>query len=157
MRISIPGMVLTVVLYCVEFLLFTYYVIGCHSYIASWHNMMNETRNFIDEVIDTREITEQMEEDFALALASGDIVYRANIYREIKKIDPDPTNLGTVGSVGGTITTWITTDNYSKFNTGDRIVVETEPVSVGPYEAIANLLLRLPTQRTKVVKSARVR
>lgn len=157
MRISIPGMVLTVVLYCVEFLLFTYYVIGCHSYISSWHNMMNETRNFIDEVIDTREVTEQMEADFALALASGDIVYRANIYREIKKIDPDPTNLGTVGSVGGTITTWITTDNYSKFNTGDRIVVETEPVSVGPYEVIANLLLRLPTQRTKVVKSARIR
>lgn len=118
---------------------------------------MNETRNFIDEVIDTREVTEQMEADFALALASGDIVYRANIYREIKKIDPDPTNLGTVGSVGGTITTWITTDNYSKFNTGDRIVVETEPVSVGPYEVIANLLLRLPTQRTKVVKSARIR
>lgn len=157
MRMSIPGLVLVVVMYCVEFILFTYYVIGCHSYISSWHTMMNETRNFIDEVIDTREITPQMEEDFALALSSSDIVYHAEIYREIKKIDPDPTNLGTPTTVGGTITTWIATDDYHTFNTGDRIVVEATPVSVGPYEAIANIILGLPADRTKVVKSARVR
>lgn len=157
MRMSIPGLVLVVVMYCVEFILFTYYVIGCHSYISSWHSMMNETRNFIDEVIDTREITPTMEADFALALASNDVVYHANIYREIKKIDPDPSNLGTPTSVGGTITTWIVTDDHSKFNTGDRIVVETTPISVGPYEAIANIILRLPADTTKVVKAARVR
>lgn len=157
MRVSVPGLVLVVVMYCVEFLLFTYYVIGCHSYIASWHTMMNETRNFIDEVIDTREITPQMEEDFALALASGDVVYHADIYREIKKIDPDPANLGSATKVGGTVTSWVVVDDYSKFNTGDRIVVEASPVSVGPYEAIANLILRLPADKAKIVKSARVR
>lgn len=157
MRMSVPGIVLVVAMYCVEFILFTYYVVGCHAYIASWHNMMNETRNFIDEVIDTREITPQMEEDFALALASNDVVYHAEIYREIKKIDPDPMNLGTPTTVGGTVTSWIVTDNYSKFNTGDRVVVETTPVSVGPYEAIANIVLRLPADTSRVVKSARVR
>lgn len=157
MRISIPGLCLVVAMYCVEFLLFTYYVIGCHSYISSWHMMLNSTRDFVDEVIDTREITPQMEQDFNLALASGEVVYRAEIYREVKKIDPDPLNLGTDTTTGGTVTSWITVDDYSTFNTGDRITVETQAVSVGPYEAIANLILRLPADTSKIVKQARVR
>lgn len=157
MRISIPGIVLAVAVYCVEFLLFTYYVIGCHQYISSWHMMLNNTRDFVDEVIDTREITDQMLTDFHMALASGEVVYTANIYREIKKIDPDPTNLGTEAVAGGTITRWIAVDDISTFTTGDRVIVEVQPVSVGPFEAVANLILRIPANSGKITKCARVR
>lgn len=151
MRFSVPGIALAIVLYAIEFLGFTFYVAGCHQYITSYHFMLNETRNFVDDVIDTKEITPQMLEDFNIALASSEVVYSAEIYRYIRTVNPDPVHSGQ------TITRWTMVDDSSKFNSGDRIQVVCTPVSVGAYQAIANTFLHLPMDRTTIIKTARVR
>lgn len=151
MRFSVPGVALALILYAIEFLGFTFYVAGAHQYITSYHVMLNETRNFVDDVIDTKEITPQMLEDFNIALASSEVVYSAEIYRYIRTVNPDPVH------PGQTVTTWTMVDDSTKFNTGDRVQVICTPVTIGPYQAIARSFLHLPMDSTKIIKTARVR
>ncbi|WP_289749760.1 hypothetical protein [Bacteroides acidifaciens] len=151
MRFSIPGVALAVILYAIEFLGFTFYVAGAHQYITSYHAMLNETRDFVDDVIDTKEITPQMLEEFNIALASHEVVYSAEIFRFIRTVNPDPVH------PGQTVTIWTLVDDSTTFNSGDRIQVICTPVSVGPYQAIARSFLRLPADNTKIVKTARIR
>lgn len=151
MQFSIPGVVLAICIYVMNFVIFPFYVIGCHSYIQSYHSMLNETRDFVDEVIDTREITDTMIEDFNYALSSHDVVYTAQIFRKVKTINPDPVH------PGQTITSYTIVDDYKTFNTGDRITVICEPITVGPYQSITRMLLHLPLDEQKIQKTARVR
>lgn len=151
MRFSVPGVALAVILYAIEFLGFTFYVVGAHQYITSYHKMLNETRDFVDDVIDIKEITPQMLEDFNISLASNEVVYSAEIYRYIRTVNPDPVH------PGQTVTTWTLVDDSTKFNTGDRIQVVCTPVTIGPFQAMARSFLHLPVDRTKIVKTARIR
>lgn len=151
MQFSIPGIVLAIAMYVMNFIIFPFYVIGCHSYIQSWHSMLNETRDFVDEVIDTREITDVMMEDFNFALSSHDVVYSATILRYVKTVNPDPNR------VGETITSYTVVDDTKTYMTGDRITVICEPVTVGAYQSITRMLLHLPLDEQKVEKTARIR
>lgn len=151
MQFSIPGLILSICISVMNFIIFPFYVIGCHSYVQSWHAMLNETRNFVDEVIDTREITDTMIEDFNFALSSYDVVYSAQIYRKVKTINPDPVH------PGQTITSYTIVDDYSTFNTGDRVTVICEPVTIGFYQSVTRALLHLPMDDQKIEKTARVR
>jgi len=151
MRQSIPGLALGIILFGFQLIFMSFYVVGTHSQIKAYHEMMNDTRDFIDGVIDSGQITDQMKVDYNMALASHQIVYAARIYRQVKVVNPDPINKGQ------TITNWVVVDDSSIFNTGDRITVVCEPVSVGPYQAIAQMMLSLPADSNKIQLSARVR
>lgn len=151
MNFSISGIALAIAIYFMNFILFPFYVAGCHEYIQSWHYMLNETRDFVDEVIDTREITPTMQEDFNYAMSSHSVVYSATIYRKVKTINPDPVH------PGQTITTYTVVDDYSKFNTGDRITVTCVPITVGVYQSVTRMFLRLPLDSQEIELTARIR
>lgn len=151
MRQSVAGLALGIILFGFQLIFMSFYVVGVHSNIKAYHEMMNDTRDFVDGVIDSGQITDQMRADYNMALASHQIIYAAQIYRQVKVVNPDPINSGQ------TITSWVVVDDSSTFNTGDRITVICEPVSVGPYQAIAQMLLSLPADSNKIQISARVR
>lgn len=79
----------------------------------------NEIVTFIDEVRDTRTITEEMLADVNLAVNSYGMSIQLNITRYAKVVNPDPRK-----GDGSTYTSYVAADDFHNFATGDRIKVE---------------------------------
>lgn len=85
-------------------------------------SIINEMSMFIDEVIDTKQITKQQMSDFQLGCNSYGPVVQIEIRRYVKTIDPDPKN------PGKTYTTYVMSDDNEHYNQGDHIQVTVHTV-----------------------------
>ncbi|MBQ2885838.1 MAG: hypothetical protein IJE43_19105 [Alphaproteobacteria bacterium] len=106
--------------------------IGLIQWARSQSEALSYTRELIDGVIDTRLLTEDMLEDYALNMASASELYEFNITRKEKCIMPDPKH------PGKTYTTYIVVDDISQYNQGDKIIVEVKPVGTNMYQKFSS-------------------
>jgi hypothetical protein len=83
--------------------------------------MIDEMTMFMDDVADTRQITDSALEDFQLGVSSYGQLVKITINRYAKTVDPDPVT-------GGTYTTYVYADNNKKYNQGDHIQVEVQTI-----------------------------
>lgn len=123
---AISMIILTLVLVVTPF-----YLISIAENVRSDYAVMSETRNLIDEVIDSRTLTDDMLADYNLALASQSDAYRATITREVKVVNPDPQNPGNPSDPndkGSYYTSYQVVDDNRTYNQGDRIVVDIDTV-----------------------------
>jgi hypothetical protein len=151
MRMNIPGLALSMIIMVLMLLVCPLYYIGIIEMARSQEIVLAETRNVIDRVIDTREFTDEMREDYMLALASQSTYYRATITRECKVIDPDPVNPGKTRS------SYLIADDTSKYVQGDIITIEVNIVGQNFFQTIARSFLGLAIREDNVRLSARVR
>lgn len=110
-----------------------------------------DTRTFIDKVIDTRQISEDMLSDYNLALASKSTYYVATIKREVKVTNPVP------GNPGETYVTYMTVDNIDSWEQGDIITVEVEAVGLNYFQIIARSFFYMLFEDRSFTYSGRIR
>lgn len=149
MKISIPSLILSVIVVFVGLIIMPLYYISVVQWRNDYETIHNEARNLVDKIIDTREYTDVMEEDFNLAIATLNNTFTAKVTREVKVVNPD--------GAGGTYTTYIVTDDNDEYAQGDFVTVTVEQVGVSPWQALSLRLLGVNSYRDKVVYSGRVR
>lgn len=137
MRSSVPSTIFTVLILFLSLIVLPIYFIS----IIDWRDDMNTvqtaSRNFVDKVIDTGHITDDMVADMNLQLASCSSTFTWTIYKEAKVTNPDPAH------PGQTITTWEYTecDFDTEFATGDIIEIEVDQVTINLFQRISATML----------------
>jgi len=124
---------------------------GAVQWARSESEAIANTRNLIDEVIDTRELTEDTLADFNIKMAALSEYYTCEIIRKVKVINPDPLN------PGQTYTTYIIVDDISQYNQGDLIVVNVEQIGGNMYQNLARKLMGSAVQSDTITLCGRVR
>lgn len=123
--------------------------------IVQWAKASSEalayTRDLVDDVIDTRELTDDMLNDYAINMASTAEYYRYEIIRKEKCIMPDPVN------AGQTYSTYIVVDDISKYNQGDKIIVRVDPVGSDMFQTLAVNIMHMTALKDGFVLPGRVR
>lgn len=102
--------------------------------ITDRRSVINECSNLVDEVCDTRTLTEDQLADFNLGVASFGLLLDTEVNRYMKVINPDPNN------PGQTHTSYVLTDNNSTFNQGDLIEVKVDTIG---FTAAQTIVLKL--------------
>jgi len=151
MKTSVVGLVLCVFVVLMGVVVLPMYGMAVHQHLKSETEMMSEVAEFIDEVRDTRVLTDDMIADFNLALAAKTNNYTATITRRIKVTNPDPLNPGEVRS------TYMVTDNISTWEQGDIIIVEVESFGQTPFSVITSRLMGLNVGNSEFRLAGRVR
>lgn len=103
--------------------------------------IMNEMQSFIDETIDSRQITDAQIEDFYLGISGLGPVCAVEIERYVRTVDPDPMNPGEVR------VTYVFTENNRTFSQGDKVKVRVHAISYTGAERLlrSTVGLWLPT------------
>ena len=148
MRNSLTGLIMGIVVVFLSMFVLPLYFIGCVQWRDDMNTVQNSTRNFIDKVIDTRELSEDTVADFNLALASCSSTFSYTIYHEEIVTNPNG---------GSTLTTWIYTDNMVDWNQGDFITVEVKQVSQNFFQRISSMMIGLIYANKSCTMSGMVR
>lgn len=138
MRNSIVSMMISVIIMFVSLIVLPLYFISVIDWRDDMNTIQSACRNFVDEVVDVGQITDQMVADMNLQLASCSSTFNWKISKKTKVTNPDPD-----AALGATLTTWQPTDcNYdTTFSTGDIIIVEVNQVSQNLFQRLSALLL----------------
>lgn len=151
MRNSIVGVILGVIILFIGMVLMPIYYVA----VMNWRDDMNTAqtaaRNFVDSVIDTKEVSEEALTDLNLALATTTCNFNYKYYRETKVVNPN-------GS-GATHTTWQAAEIKSDtiWKTGDIITIEITQTSDGLFQRFAMGFLGMGFNRREVRLSGMVR
>lgn len=85
--------------------------------------ILNEMQAFIDETIDSRQITESQLEDLYLGVSGLGPVVDVEIERYVRTVDPDPKN------PGGIYVTYVYSENTKQFNQGDKVKIRVHAIN----------------------------
>lgn len=151
MRNSIVANVLGVIILFLSLIVLPTYFIG----IINWRDDMNTcqtaARNFVDMVIDNKQITDKAQSDLNLSLASCSSTFTYQYFREEKTTNPD--------GHGGSITTWnyVEVSPDTVWRSGDicTIVITQEGLSI--YQRISSAILGTSYNRIEIRLSGMVR
>lgn len=151
MRSSIIANVLGVIILFLSLIILPTYYIG----IVNWRDDMNTcqtaARNFVDMVIDNKQITEKAMSDLNLSLASCSSTFTYEYYREEKTTNPD--------GHGGSITTWnyVEVEPDTEWRTGDICTIVITQKGMNVYQRIGAAILGTSYNRIEVRLSGMVR
>lgn len=123
--------------------------------IIQWQNSQSQalayTRNVVDEVIDTKVLSDDVLDDYSINMASLSNSYNFTIYRKVKITNPDPVN------AGQTYSTYVTVDDNRTYDQGDLIVIEVTPTGKNVAQSFAQSLLGLRSPSAGFTLPGRVR
>lgn len=113
--------------------------------------IMNEMQSFIDETIDSRQITDQQLADFYLGISGLGPICDVEIERYVRTVDPDPMNPGEV------YVTYVFTEDNRRFNQGDKVKVRVHAISYTSAERLLRSTVGMWLPNIDYTFSARVR
>lgn len=149
MKISVPGIFLSSILIFIAVNVVSIYFIS----VVMWRNdlniVQNETRNYIDKIIDTRTNSIDAEEDYKLALAGCNGTFTYQLLHEAKATNPD--------GKGGTITSWVVTKENTLWNKGDIVSIKVTQESLNLFQKIAANMFGMNFMNTEVNMAGMVR
>ncbi len=153
MRSSPVAIAISIVILFIGLIVLPSYYIG----IVNWRNDMDTAmtagRDFIDKAIDTRQISQDMEDDLNLALAGCSAHFSYSVVREIPITNPTAGNNGKE-----TYTSYIQSENLKEeFQTGDIITIEIKQESDTLFQRIAQTFLSTAYAKKTIRFSAMVR
>ena len=146
MKLSVPALVISTIILFLGFIVMPTYYMGCVQWRDDMTIVQNSTRNFVDQIIDSGQITKDMEADFNLALASCSSMFTYEVVHEVKVTDPDPilddpATPEDESDPYHTITKWVYTEDVVNFNTGDFVTVKVEQITTNFFQRIAANML----------------
>lgn len=112
--------------------------------------LLASTRNVIDEVIDTRQLTDVTLEEFTLDLATVSGYYEADIVRKKMYINPG-------AAPGKEYISYFVVDDNRVYDSGDKIQITVRPVADSYFEAISKTFMGLSLGSSKFTLVGRVR
>lgn len=151
MKTGVIGLVISIIVSSVTLFLGGMFFIGIILNVQSQHSALSYTRNLVDEVIDSRVLTDDMIADYNLALASLSNDYIAEFYREVRMVNPDPAN------PGYTYNSYVITDETEKYKQGDVFTIKVNRVGISIYEVIARQVLGLAIREDEIILAGSVR
>lgn len=148
---DVLGSIFSFIMIIIMLVITPIYYVGIIQWARSEAVVNIETRNLIDEVIDTRFLIDDTLKDYNLSIAALPMNYVITISRKVKVINPDPLN------PGSTYTTYVVVDDISKYEQGDFIVVNLEPVGNNLFQIISKSLMGLSIPSNSFTLAGRVR
>ena len=127
------------------------YYIGIIEWARDETEAIYDARQFIDTVIDTRVVTDDMLADLNLAMAAKSTSFSAKIIRERQLVNPDP------AKPGETYTSYVVTDDIYNWKAGDRITIELTTVGGNAFLNVAKSFLGFMIPQDEIILSGRVR
>lgn len=112
--------------------------------------IINDVTNFIDEVVDSRTITDGMIDDLNVNLASHSMSVDYEIIRYARSVDPDPVHEGEY------YITYLEQDDYN-FAKGDKIQVHVFITSYSTTESLAHKITGMFIKDLDTRITARIR
>jgi hypothetical protein len=119
--------------------------------MTSRRSVLNEVSNFIDEVVDTKTISDDRLADFNLGIASHGLLLNVTVKREKRVTNPDP------DSEGKTYTRYLPVTNIYDYQTGDIVKVEIRQLGYNGRQRFIQRLTRLRTPPLNFSLAGRVR
>ncbi len=113
--------------------------------------IVSVVNNFIDEVVDSREITDSMLRQLNSDLASYSMAVNYEITRERRIVDPDPLNPGEY------YPSMIVADDNRHYDQGDHITVRVYSIGTSTSASIAYRIARIVQPEFDYTFSARIR
>lgn len=127
------------------------YYVGVIQTARAQSAALSYTRDLIDTVIDTRQLTTDTLEDYTLNMATTTEYYKFTITRKMRVVNPDPVE------AGQTYSTYINVDDTSIYNQGDRIIVKVEPIGTNLFQSLSSSLIGLNVSAEGFTLVGRVR
>lgn len=84
--------------------------------------ILNEMQSFIDETIDSRQVTDQQLEDFYLGISGLGPILDVEISRYVRTVDPDPVEEGEI------YVTYVYSEDNRTYNQGDKVSVRVHAI-----------------------------
>lgn len=150
MRLSIIGTILSIIILSMCILMQMTYIEAVR-YQKDEARLLSEMRNLIDTVIDTRQLTKDDENDFALFIASLDGTYVYKISKERRVVSPMP------GNPGKTITKYMPDEDLTDWVKGDTIIVDVQQVSQGFFAAVSDKMFGISNRVEPIRLAAKIR
>ena len=84
--------------------------------------ILNEMQSFIDETIDSRQVTDQQLEDFYLGISGLGPIVDVEISRYVRTVDLDPVEEGEI------YVTYVYSEDNRTYNQGDKVSVRVHAI-----------------------------
>ena len=137
MKTSVPSMIVQVVILFIAVVFTPIYYMSIIQYQKDVNRTQVAVRNFIDSVIDNRQVTEEAEAELAISLASTMTPLHYEIKRETRIINPSDEN------VTGVQVSWVYIDwsHDTVWLQGDLITVEVTQDSPSLFQQLSQAFL----------------
>lgn len=113
--------------------------------------IIDDVCNFIDEVVDSRQVTDEMLEELNVNLASYGVTVDYKISHYARTVNPDPL------SGDDYYATYVLQDDYKTFAKGDKISVRVYAIGYSTTEALAHRITGLFVKDLDKTITARIR
>lgn len=157
MKTSIPGLVISCIILFISLIMLPTYFIGVINWRSDQNTAQTAARNFVDMVIDNRQITERAMSDLNLSLAGCSTTYTYKYYREEKITNPLVDASGK--PTGQVEVTWayveVTPDTI--WNTGDICTIVVKQEGMNMFQRVAMALLGTSYNTIEIRLSGMVR
>lgn len=147
---DIPGKFLGMILAFVLCIVVPFVTLSAEGAMLDNRLMVADITDFIDGVVDSRQITEAMLTELNVKLASYGKAVDYDIVRYARSIDADPTNKGEY------YVSFLRQDDYN-FVKGDKIYIHVYTVGHGTAETLANKISGIYMKDFDVKFTARIR
>lgn len=114
-------------------------------------SMLYDITSFVDEVVDSRQITDSMLKSFNTKISSYGIPVDYKITREMLDIEPDPLHTGEYYPA------YIATDSNRSYNQGDHITIHVYSSGNSTPMTLANRVANIYAGEVDIEISARIR
>lgn len=113
--------------------------------------ILNEMQSFIDETIDSRQVTDQQLEDFYLGISGLGPIVDVEISRYVRTVDPDPVEEGEI------YVTYVYSEDNRTYNQGDKVSVRVHAIGYTGTQKFLRVITGLFLPQIDYTLAGRVR
>ncbi len=149
MKSSTVSTILTILVLFISLIVLPVYFQGVMEYRNDLNQAQTASRNLVDKVIDSRELSDAMIRDFNLELATCTTDYEYKIWREVKQTNPTED--------GGFHTQYVYSENLDEWHSGDIITIEVTQKNLSIFQRLSGVLMGSVYNKQSIRFAAMVR
>ena len=137
MRTSIAGMAVQVFILFISLVILPIYFMSIIQYYKDINRIQVAERNFVDAVIDNRQVSDAVLSELNIQLAAVSTPVTVSIKREVRAIDPRP------GEIGQTEVRWVFVEWHQNddWNQGDIVTVSVKQNNPNMMQQLSSVFL----------------
>lgn len=158
MASDLPGKLIGLVLAFVLTVIMPFVTVTTENEMLDRRLIINDVTEFMDEVVDSRQITDAMLKELNSKLASYGMTCDYTIRRYARSVNLDPVSKSNDSdSVDSYYVTYVEQDDTNHWDKGDKIAVNIRVVSYSTTQALAHRLTHIFVRDMDTTLTARIR
>lgn len=149
---DIPGKIVGLLLAFVLVVLMPFVTVTVENEMLDRRLIVTDVTNFIDEVVDSRSVSDSMLDELNVNLAKYGMTVDYEITHYARSVNVDPTDAG-----GDYYVTYVRKDDTRNYQKGDKISVHVYVTSYSASESLAHKLTGMFVKDLDVTITARIR